>query len=489
MKQKLTVRIENFVFSINNFFVKNYKLSAIQLIIGFVLIIKYISFLVYPYLGVDGPWSLSSVYSYINGVKDRSVFAHDFLDNVFTVHIIDFFYTIWFKIFGLNTYSFISFGFVVILFTIILWGYIATKLKEYNFLFYLLMFAYVVSPYVYGFRPENLIILTISGAIFLLVININQNLKALLISILCVFSGLIHHIGGLICLIIFGYYYLIENKNYFNFIKFTVFGILFSFILTNGEIFNYLLLPFKFKSEVDNHLSSLNFYNVIKYFIYSGPIPVLIIFLFRKALFRKDIIFLIFLTLLFSFLGRSYYVSYIYVVILFLLVIRKTHFNNFVKPSKIKINSIFTLITLYSFIFLFLIPVFLIFSSPSTNKTWRTIISSMKNEKSSWEVDKKYFVPAQLTLEVASEQNARLLYPFMLRNEGIQNTENIVIYINKKEQLKWIEKNFLTKNKKMIIEEVVKKQNGNIMISSIYKFKIKRTEPIGLWKISFINQD
>lgn len=471
MKQKLTVRMK------------------IQLTIVFVFIIKYISFLVYPYLGVDGPWSLSPVYSYINGVKDRSVFAHDFLNNNFTVHTVDFFYSIWFKIFGLNTYSFILFGFIVILFTIILWGYIATKLKEYNFFLYLLMFGYVLSPYVYGFRPENLIILTISSAIFLFVININQNLKVILISILCVFSGLIHHVGGLICLIIFVYYYLIENKNYFNFIKFIVFGILFSFILTNGQILYYLLLPFKFKSEVGNHLSGLNFYNIIKYFIYSGPIPFLIIFLFRKTLFVKDIVFLIFLTLLFSFLGRSYYVSYIYVVVLFLLVIRKSHFRNEVKSSKIKINSIFTLATLYSFMFLFLIPVFLIFSSPSTNKTWRIIISSIKNEKKSWEDDKKYFVPAQLTLEVASEKNARLLYPFMLHNDGIQNTENIVIYINRKEQIKWIEKNFLTKNKKMIIEEVVKKQNGNIMISSIYKFKIKRTEPIGLWKIYFINQD
>lgn len=469
---------------------KNFKFSTIRLIIILILFIKYICFLTYPFLGVDGPWAISSAYSYINGEEDKSVFAHDFLGNIFTVHLIDFFYSIWFKIFSLNTYSFILLGFTIILITIILWGYLATKLKEFNYLIYFLMFGYIVSPYVYGFRPENQVILIISIIILLIIEKININIRIILLSAFCVLCGLIHHIGGLICLLIIIYYLLFEEKNYISFIKFTFFGLIFSFLFTRGEIFNYLLLPFKFKSEVSNHLSNIDFYLILKYFIYSGPIPIVILFLFRKSLFLKDVIFLIVITFLLSILGRSYYVAYIYVVILFLISIRKYNFKSIVDAKNTKINNLLiTSSILYTFTFLFLIPVSLIFLSPSTNTTWRTIINSMENEKIIWTGDNKYFVPAQLTLEVANKSNARLLYPFMHRNDGIQKIENKVFYINKKEQIKWIEKNFYTKNKKMIIEEIVKKEHGNIMISSIYKFKIKRTEPIGLWKVYYINNN
>lgn len=194
------------------------------------------------------------------------------------------------------------------------------------------------------------------------------------------------------------------------------------------------------------------------------------------------------MVLLLSFLGRSYYIVYIYVVILFIISIRKDNFKDIIAIENTRINQFLVLPSiLYSLLFLFLIPVSLIFLSPSTNATWRNVITSIEKEKATWKKDAKYFVPAQLTLEVANNSNARLLYSYMHQNDGIQEISKKVFYVNTKKQIGWIEKNFNTKNKKMIIEEVVLKNQGNIMISSIYKFKIKRTEPIGLWKIYYID--
>ncbi len=65
----------------------NFKnIKTARILITFVLILKYIIFLISPVLGSDGPWSLSPTYSYINGLKDQSVFAHEFLGKVFTFH-------------------------------------------------------------------------------------------------------------------------------------------------------------------------------------------------------------------------------------------------------------------------------------------------------------------------------------------------------------------------------------------------------------------
>jgi hypothetical protein len=202
----------------------------ILIVIIIVLIIRYITFFVFPSLSGDGPWALSSTYSYIIGIKDSSVFAHHYLGNVFTVHFIDFVFSSWFKLFSLGTYSFISLEFFIIVLTLLVWGFIAKNAIN-KFFIHLLMLGYVLSPYVYGFRPEGFTILIISILILLTKLDFNSNIKIITISILCIISGLAHHIGGLIAVIIAIFYFLFVAKVKSQIIKFCVSGFFLHFYL------------------------------------------------------------------------------------------------------------------------------------------------------------------------------------------------------------------------------------------------------------------
>ena len=111
----------------------------------------------------------------------------------------------------------------------------------------------------------------------------------------------------------------------------------------------------------------------------------------------------------------------------------------------------------------------------------------MKEEKTYWKEDNKYFVPTELSLDVYDNKQSRLLYNFMSQNDGIQDVSNKVFYITNKDQLKWITRNFETTSKKCKVVDLVEETEGHIVVSSIYKLKIKRQYNIGLWKVEFID--
>lgn len=464
----------------------NFKnIKTARILITFVLILKYIMFLISPVLGSDGPWSLSSTYSYINGLKDQSVFAHNFLGKVFTFHFIDFIYSLWFKIFPLSTYSFISLGFIIIVTTVFIWLYIAAAIKINQVYIYLLALGYVISPYTYGFRPEGLSILFISMLVLTTITKINPYIKIIVIAGLTVSAGLVHHVAGVFAVLIGLYYMIFMQKKYIDVLIFTISGIIFGFLLTNFHLVDYLLLPLKFKSEVDNHLSGFDFSNISKYFIYSGGIILLVIILFRKYFNKFDICLLVISTILFSYFGRSYYVAYYFPIILFLIVNKTEDYNILIK-SKFNLLTIQAFL-LYAFVFILIIPIVLTLLSSNTNSTYKKTLDALKIETKSWNENTKYYSYAPVSLEIVDKPNARLLYSFMMHNDGIQNTDNKVFYITTKKQLDWIYKNFDTKNKHINIKQIIPETEGNIIISSIYKFKIIRTDSIGLWKVLFEN--
>jgi hypothetical protein len=453
-----------------------------------ILILKYIKIVLYPWVGCDGPWSLSPAFSYVDGIEDSSVFAHDFLGKIFTVHFVDFFYFIWFKLFGISTFSFVNLQFVIIISTLLVWDYLSKRTQTHNTVLYLLMLGYVISPYVFGFRLENFTILVISLSILGINLQINQNLKLLMIAFFCVFSGLIHPIGGLIHSVLLAYYFVFIHTKKIDFYKFVGFSLLLSVVLTKGEIINYLLLPTKVKSEVGNHLSGFDFGLLLKYLIYSGPIPIFILFLYRKIFIKREWIFTGCMILILSFLGRSYYWSYLYVVLIFVITISNQKSKITILDSRI--NTLISLpIVLYSLFFLVFIPFFLVIISPDSNKVWRAIISKSALEKLTWNKNIKYFTPTDICLELVSEKNTRLLYPYMHKNDGIQNVKNTFFYITSWEQLKWIRHNFDTKNTKICIQELVKEHQGQIVISSLYKFKTVRQPSFGLWKVNFVQNN
>jgi hypothetical protein len=261
------------------------------------------------------------------------------------------------------------------------------------------------------------------------------------------------------------------------------FGFFFAFLLTNGEILNYLVLPLKFKSEVGNHLNGFDLMNILKYIMYSGPIPFVLLFVIKKSLIKHEIALLILVTLLLSFFGRSYYVVYFYVVILFIIVNK----NEIIRINNKSFTSLMQPSIFYSLLILILIPCVLILIAPKTNTNWRNVIEKIALEKSKWQDDIKYFVPAQLTLEVADMPNARLLYSFMIHNDGIQRVEDRVFYITSKDQIQIIKKSFHIKDKKLILIELIPESEGHIIMTSLLKKQIKKADKSGLWKVKFVD--
>ncbi len=263
-------------------------------------------------------------------------------------------------------------------------------------------------------------------------------------------------------------------------------GIIFGFLLTNFHLIDYLLLPLKFKSEIENHLSGFDFSNISKYFIYSGGIILLVIILFIKYFNKFDICLLVISTILFSYFGRSYYVAYYFPIVSFLIVNKTEDYNILIK-SKFNLLTI-KVVLLYAFVFILIVPIILTLLSSNTNSTYKKTLDALKIETKSWNENTKYYSYAPVSLEIVGKPNARLLYPFMLHNDGIQNTDNKVFYITTKKQLNWIYKNFDTKNKLININQIIPETEGNIIISSIYKLKIIRTDSIGLWRVLFENK-
>lgn len=448
-----------------------------------IFIIRIVTLLICPYLPTDAAMAMSPSFSYYLGIKDSSVFAHEYLGDAFKIHIIDYFYFVWFKIFGLNTYSFIIHGILIIFATILVWIFIAKKIKNNSLILYILLFAYVSSPWIYNFRPENLVILIISLLLLLFLLKLNQIYELILSSLLCILAGLVHHIGGLIAVIICTYYFLEFRKTIY-LLKFVVVGIVFSYVITIGEIFNYILLPLKFKSEVGNHLASFNVVNILRYFISSAPIVFILFYSIKNLFSKKDFIFLFFCILLLLFSGRTYYGVYVFPFMILMLIKNEkiilnieTKWNRFILKSSL----------IYTFCVLFLLQISLRLIDFQLIDNWNAISKAIVKEKENWNNDEiRYYVPQELITQVVNNKNARMYYFFMLKNDGFQNTENKVFYITDKNEIEWIDRAFNTKNKKIKIEELVKESNGFIRPISIVKFKIIRISKIGLWKITYI---
>ena len=85
------------------------------LLLAFLLLtIKYGLQYVSPFTNTDGPWTLSSAISFLNGNYNASIFSHDYMGEVFTVHVFQVICAPFFYFFGLSTNSLFAFILVLI---------------------------------------------------------------------------------------------------------------------------------------------------------------------------------------------------------------------------------------------------------------------------------------------------------------------------------------------------------------------------------------
>ncbi len=455
------------------------------LIIG----IRITMYLIYPFTSTDGPWAISATFSFMNGNPDYNIFAYPFLQDSFSVNLVDFLFSIWFKIFNVTTLSFIFLGFFSVILTVLIWFFIQSKINDHSskLTITILSISYLLSPYIYGFRPEDFTILAISLMMLSLLFIQRIYLKFLSAITMAVLAGLIHHIGGLFALLFLIYYMTGRKFNAKIYFQSIIMGLAITFLLSNGQIAEYLLFPTKLTSETGNHFTDIDPKIIVKFFIYGAPVPFVLFFLFS---FKKNLrLLLLFLSafLLFLIMGRSYYLPYIFPLFLCAIIFSKTSLmleNVFEKNKFLK--WITSLLILYSFVFFLLIPFILCLKSYDTGKYWREILTAVDLEEKTWKKgNTRYYLPSQLSMEVIENPNARLLYSFMRHNEGIQPSDQNLFYTFRSPHKEWVLKNFDVQDKKMIVKEILPPHRGEIIISSLYKFKEIRNDSIGFWAIYF----
>lgn len=465
--------------------------KAILTTVVLTLIIRTIISHILPQVGTDGPWALSPVFSYIIGEPDYSLLAHEFMQDAFSANLTDYLISRWFVYFNLSTYSFIWLHIVLISATLIIWHHFSS----YNAnAVYLLMFSFAFSPYTFGFRPENYTILFLSLEILALSIVTNQIYKITLALVFGITAGLFHHIGGVFALVVLAIYWWNERPRLSITFLTLIVGLILTMLLSNGEIIEYIKMPLLAKSEVDNHFNNPKLNLGAKYAVFGSPIIFLILLLQVRNSVINSIIYAVVLTLL-VFAGRSYYWPYLHIVALSIIVLTRVEKNKtselaIFPPLGSKFRYAITTGILYSSAAYLLIPFVLTLSSYNTSAKWREILTRIDIDERAWKASEyKYFLPSQLCLEVADNKLARLLYPFMHLNDGIQSTQDKVFYVYTKKQLEWIKKNFDTTSRSQVIEKIVEPEEGEIRISSLYRFKVVRNDSIGLWRVSYIEQD
>lgn len=454
----------------------------------FILGIRLFMYLTFPFVSTDGPWALSSVFSFMNGMPSYSFFAYEFLGSSFPVNSIDFLFSLWFSAFGISTTSFILLGFSAVILTIFLWLLIQKKISNpfLKKIVFTLVICYLLSPYTYGFRQETFTILLISIMFTSLIAINNTYIKFSFAVISAILAGLIHHIGGLFS-IIFLTYYLIESKATFkHYIFLFISGALATAALSAGHIFEYLLLPTKIPSEVGNHFSSLHPELIIKYFILGAPVPFMICTILPIKNNKLAWFYLTLVLILFLVMGRSYYMPYIFTVILCQTIVDNIKQTNTTsnKPQILS-KSLISLSIFYSFVAFLFLPFIFKIQSKTTGAHWEKILAAINLEEKDWNSDYKYYIPSQLSMEVIDNSRSRLLYSFIRHNEGIQEVNQKKFYIYKQSQKQWILENFNTKEQKMIFKELIPAFKGEIILSSINHFRAIRSDSIGLWSIVF----
>jgi|GEM_PF-727097 len=437
--------------------------------------------LIYPMLSTDGPWVLSPVFSYMMGKGDDSLFVWEFQGPVYTVNTTDFLYATWFWTFGINTWSFILLGTATLLATVVIWHVLLKRSIEGDGWPVLIPLTYALSGYVYMYRPECFSILALSFMLLCLQRLDNRVLKWATAGGLVVLAGLNHPLGGVYGCILLGYFLLQGRHRLGDYLMAAGLSIGMAFLLSGGQLLQFLDIYLTRPGDGETHFTGVDFSLLTKYFIQGSPFLILLLPLvfFWSGTFGRLMLGASLLVLLVS--GRSYYYPYLHVAILAAAIFEKS-----IRTSAFKVYEALLRVSLaYSWMAFLVIPIALGVLSYKEQTHWWKVLASIDQEEKTWETDtsKKYYAPAQLSMEIYDNPQARLLYSWMYKDIGIQDAQSHVFYIYNKSQLAWIQKNFRSKGARWETQEMIPPAQGSMRIASFYRCRLLYHDSVGLWKV------
>jgi len=437
--------------------------------------------LAYPRLSSDGPWALSPVFSYMIGKGDYSLFGGEFLGPVLKSNTIDFIFSGWFRVFGINTWSFILLGSTTLLATVSIWHILLRRQIEGNGWMALIPLSYALSGYVYMYRAECFCILPLSLMLLCLKRLDNEVLRWVSAAGMAVLAGLNHPLGGVFGCIVLGYFLLQGRYGPRYYLMAAGISIGMALLLSGGHLIGYLESYMARPADAESHFSGVDLSLIWKYFILGSPFIILMLpmVFVRCGIFGRLTLGIALMVLLIS--SRSYYFPYLHVVVLATALFEKPASTNLIKPYE----TLLRLSLAYSWIAFLLIPIAECTLSYREQSHWWKVLAGIDQEEKTWRQDstRRYYVPSQLSMEVYDNEKARLLYNWMYKDFGIQDARSRVFYIYSKRQREWIDTNFRSDGARWETSEIVPPERGSLKPSSFYRLKPVYDDSIGLWRV------
>lgn len=448
---------------------KKFKILSLLVVSIILLAYKYCLQLKVPITNTDGPWSLSSMVSFMKGDFNSSVFSHDYLGEVFTVHFFQWICSPFFLVFGLSVSNFFLFNIILIGVATIVSLY-AIKMYKSPFPIYVVFLPLLLlNPYLYSFRPE---ILGVIIGLLLIVVNVNLYGKVKYISfgVLLSMSLLIHPAafignGLLVLVILFSCDLVIKN-----YILMVVFFVISLILLSEGNFVEFFSEIYLNSNELSNH--SFNYMLFLKYGKYNAVLIFVFYVFFRYN--KYKFLYLVFSSLIISLVGRSYYFSYLIPIILYLLLM---------DPIKIKRYETYLLfvLILFNLGITHVLPTYIHLENNAYGQTMKEVL----NKTNSYISNKNeiVWVPSQLGMEAMNYDNSRMYFHFYeimsLKKIDLNDEGKLLLY--KKKDLNSILKNLAHSKEEIEIVNLIAPVKGKYTISSGLR---KRTDSIGLWEIS-----
>lgn len=435
-------------------------------------------FLIYPMVSTDGPWTLSHLFSFMNGSFNSSTFAHDFDGSIYKTYALEMLLSPFYWVLGeVNTYKFIIIAFIFILSSVILIRKISFYFTESNFVFFLFSGAFLTSIYAYGMRSETYItplLLVMVLLVFQLKLVGESLFKLILIGFLGAFAFLIHPASAIFTILLVFYTLLTKTINLKAFFWIVGSGLLASILISGFRLFNYIEL-FTSSNEMDNHSFSISHF--LKYVSFT-PIVLILFFLStnKKSLTINSVFFVVFI-LMTCFFGRSYYFSYTIPFLLLLYLDQRK-----IKPRLYVRIGVLVLIG-YGLYITHVFPTFQNIENPEFSSTYRSILSQTNKIGNKVKSKDKVWVSSQLGMEVIDQPNSRLHHHFYKTMSGEKITlkrGDVMLFWNANKVKERISSQVRHDFDELQIEEVIAPVKGHYKITKPFS---ERGDDIGLWLV------
>jgi len=463
--------------------VKKLNSQNIIIIIIIIIIWKLILSVNFPFVNSDGPWILSDLFSFIAGNSNSSTFAFDFYGNTFKDHVLELILYPFYRLLPTNTYTFIGVTFFFIISTIFLMYFIFHEKQNGTHLFCLASLGFLTSTYTYNGRYENYIIPILMSMVFLFnSYNIKNSLFYLgTIALLCSIATFIHPVGSIVAVFLV-LIHLMRDEHYIKIGSILlILGILFSLLITWGEVQSYINYFLKIRQSNDDHYFSLM--GFAKYLTFSlGIVPLFILAIKINTI--KNIIPVIIIILILANFGRSYYFHYLFVILVSIIsnpISKGSHYFHFNNKEIYKYFSIVCIVS--SMFFCHFNPTILSLENRALGKNFRQILSKVNSIGKKQNTSNLLWVPAQFGMEVIDQPNSRLWFHFYktLAHEKIKlYPGDAMLFYSKRTMNRVLRGQVYNPKKQLLIENLYKPFPRELRIGTFYK---ERADSVGLWQV------